>query len=230
LPFKDTLFQLLFDFNLIIFPEALKRFEIGFIIRFQEALATLIGFSQLSSLDQIQQKLIEGAHAPEINEFLLPHVDLIFRCACRLTRRAHDAEDLTQEAFYYAIKNFAQLKDRAKAKNWLFSILRNLFFKDLERNKKRVNIDFDAVSNSISGLSNLEEEHLKGEVARNLRAVLDKLDDRLKAPIVMFYFDRLTYKEIAKSLNLPIGTVMSRIARGKVHLRRKLNRTGHLTP
>ena len=184
----------------------------------------------MSSLDQIQQKLVEGEYAPEINEFLLPHVDLIFRCACRLTRKAHDAEDLTQEAFYFAIKNFAQLKDRAKAKSWLFSIMRNLFLKDLEKNKKRINVDFDAVSNTISGLSNVEEEHLKGEAARNLRAVLDKLDDRLKAPIVMFYFDRLTYKEIAKTLSLPIGTVMSRIARGKVYLRRELNRTGNLTP
>ena len=199
-------------------------------VLFQDTLATFTGFSQLSSLDQIEQKLVEGEYAPEIKEYLLPHVDLIFRCACRLTRKAHDAEDLTQEAFYYAIKNFAQLKDRAKAKNWLFSILRNLFLKDLEKNKKRVNIDFDAVSNTISGLSNVEEEHLKEEVSRNLRAVLNKLDDRLKAPIVMFYFDRLTYKEIAKTLNLPIGTVMSRIARGKVHLRRKLNRTGNLTP
>jgi RNA polymerase sigma-70 factor (ECF subfamily) len=190
-------------------------------------LATLIGFSQLSSLDQIEQKLVEGVYAPEIKEYLLPHVDLIFRCACRLTRKAHDAEDLTQEAFYFAIKNFAQLKDRAKAKNWLFSILRNLFLKDLEKNKKWVNIDFDAVSNTIGGLSNVEEEHLKEEVARNLRAVLNKLDDRLKAPIVMFYFDRLTYKEIAKTLNLPMGTVMSRIARGKVYIRRELNRTGN---
>jgi RNA polymerase sigma-70 factor (ECF subfamily) len=179
----------------------------------------------LSPLDQIEQKLVEGQYAPEIKDYLLPHVDLIFRCACRLTRKAHDAEDLTQEAFYYAIKNFAQLKDRAKAKNWLFSILRNLFLKDLEKNKKWVNIDFDAVSNTIGGLSNVEEEHLKEEVARNLRAVLNKLDDRLKAPIVMFYFDRLTYKEIAKTLNLPMGTVMSRIARGKVYIRRELNRT-----
>ncbi len=196
-------------------------------VLFQDTLATFTGFSQLSSLDQIEQKLVEGEYAPEIKEYLLPHVDLIFRCACRLTRKAHDAEDLTQEAFYYAIKNFAQLKDRAKAKNWLFSILRNLFLKDLEKNKKQVNIDFDAVSNTISGLSNVEEEHLKEEVSRNLRAVLNKLDDRLKAPIVMFYFDRLTYKEIAKTLNLPMGTVMSRIARGKVYIRRELNRTGN---
>jgi len=109
----------------------------------------------------------------------------------------------------------------------LFSILRNLFLKDLEKSKKRIDIEFDLVSNTISGKDNIEEDHLKAETARNLRAVLNKLDDRLKAPIKMFYFEKLSYKEIAKSLGLPIGTVMSRIARGKVYIRRELKRTGH---
>lgn len=181
----------------------------------------------MSPLEQIQQELVAGDYTPEIKDYLLPHVDLIFRCACRLTRKAHDAEDLTQETFYYAIKNFSQLRDKEKAKNWLFSILRNLFLKDLEKNKRRIDIEFDAISNTISGKANIEEEHLKMEMAQYLRAALNKLDDRLKAPIEMFYFEKLSYKEIAKSLNLPIGTVMSRIARGKVYIRRELNRTGH---
>jgi len=181
----------------------------------------------LNTLDQIEQKLIEGAYAPEIKDCLLPHMELIFRCACRLARKPHDAEDLTQETYYYAIKNFPQLRDRDKAKNWLFSILRNLFLKDLEKNKKRIDIEFESVSNTISGRVNIEEDHLKAETARNLRVVLNKLDDRLKAPIKMFYFEKLSYKEIAQSLDLPIGTVMSRIARGKVYIRRELKRTGH---
>lgn len=184
----------------------------------------------MSPIDQIEQKLIEGAYAAEIKDYLLPHVELIFRCACRLTRKVDDAEDLTQETFYYATKSFSQLKDRDKAKNWLFSILRNLFLKDLEKSKKRVDIEFDSVSNTISGKVNIEEDHLKAETARSLRAALNKLDDRMKTPIMMFYFEKLCYKEIAKSLNLPMGTVMSRIARGKVYIRRELKRTGTLNP
>ncbi len=197
---------------------------------FQDTLATITGFSQLDSLSQIERNFVAGAYAPEIKEHLLPHVDLIFRCACRLTRKSHDAEDLTQETFYFAIKNFPQLKDREKAKNWLFSIMKNLFLKDLEKKKKRIDIEFDSVSNTISGVANIEEEHLKIEVARNLRVVLDKLDSRLKAPIEMFYYEKLSYKEIAESLKLPIGTVMSRIARGKVYIRRELTRTGNGKP
>jgi RNA polymerase sigma factor (sigma-70 family) len=181
----------------------------------------------LGPIDQIEQKLVEGEYAPEIRDHLLPHVGLIFRCACQLTRKAPDADDLTQETYYYAIKNFSQLREREKAKNWLFSILKNLFLKNLEKSKKRIDIEFDSVSNILSGKVNLEEEHIKSEVAQNLRAVLIKLDVRLKAPIEMFYYERMSYKEIAKSLDLPIGTVMSRIARGKVYIRRELNRTGY---
>ena len=68
------------------------------------------------------------------------------------------------------------------------------------------------------------------EAADNLRVALNKLDDRLRAPIEMFYFEKFSYKEIAKTLKLPIGTVMSRIARGKVYIRRELNRVGHGSP
>jgi RNA polymerase sigma factor (sigma-70 family) len=181
----------------------------------------------LGPINQIEQKLVEGEYASEIGDHLLPHVDLIFHCACRLTRKSSDADDLTQETFYYAIKNFYQLREREKAKNWLFSILKNLFLKNLEKSKKRIDIEFDSVSNILGGKVNLEEEHIKSEVAQNLRAVLNKLDVRLKAPIEMFYYERMSYKEIAKSLDLPIGTVMSRIARGKVYIRRELNRTGY---
>ncbi len=179
----------------------------------------------MKSSNQSEDKLVEGEYSSEIKEYLLPHTDLIFRCACRLARKSHDAEDLMQETFYYAIKNFGQLKDRNKAKNWLFSILKNLFLKNLEKNKKRIDIDFDSVSNTISGLANLEEDHLKVESNLAVRTVLSKLDERLRLPIEKFYFERMTYKEIAESLELPIGTVMSRIARGKVHIRRELNRS-----
>ena len=160
----------------------------------------------MNTLAQIEQKLVEGAYAPEVKEYLLPHVDLIFRCACRLTRKAHDAEDLTQETFYYAIKRFSQLKDRDKAKNWLFSILRNLFLKDLQKSKKRIDIEFDSVSNTLSGKVNIEEEHLKTEAALNLRAALNKLDDRLKAPIEMFYFEKLSYPRISAVISTGTDT------------------------
>ncbi len=173
---------------------------------------------------QVEQKVSEDPHALRIQEHLLPHFDLIYRCAFRLARKPQDAEDLTQEAYFYAIKNFTQLNDRAKAKNWLFSILRNLFLKELEKNKKRISVDFDSVSNTLSSSVNIESEFMNKETQLKVRQVLNKLDDRLKKPIEMFYYEMMSYKEIALSLSLPMGTVMSRIARGKVYLKRELTR------
>lgn len=178
----------------------------------------------MSVFRQVEQKVSNDPNAQRIQEHLLPHFDLIYRCAFRLARKPQDAEDLTQEAYFYAIKNFSQLNDLGKAKNWLFSILRNLFLKELEKNKRRIHIDFDTVSNTLGSAVNLENELMKKETQLRVRQVLNKLDDRLKKPIEMFYYERLSYKDIALSLSLPMGTVMSRIARGKVYLKRELTR------
>lgn len=182
------------------------------------------GFDKVNIFRQVEQKISDEPNALQIHEHLLPHFDLIYRCAFRLARKPQDAEDLTQEAFFYAIKNFSQLNDVAKAKNWLFSILRNLFLKELEKNKKRTHIDFDTVSNTLGSAVNLENELMKKETQLQVRQVLNKLDDRLKKPIEMFYYERMSYRDIALSLSLPMGTVMSRIARGKIYLKRELTR------
>jgi RNA polymerase sigma-70 factor (ECF subfamily) len=81
------------------------------------------------------------------------------------------------------------------------------------------------VSHKVFSWVNQESEFLQGEVNGLIRKNLEKLDDRLKKPIELFYFESLSYKEIAKILGLPIGTVMSRIARAKVSLKRDLTRS-----
>ncbi len=145
-----------------------------------------------------------------------------------MTGKRQDAEDLSQEAFYYAFKNFEQLNDQAKAKSWLFSILRNLFLKEIEKNKKKTFLEFDSMSGALGGKTNVEQEYLDHETALSLREVLETLEPKLKRPIKMFYFEKKSYKEIAIAMELPIGTVMSRIARAKVNLKRKLDRSGRL--
>lgn len=182
--------------------------------------------TNFSFVEKLKEEIPDGSQSDLIKEHLLPHAEVIFRCACRLSRKVQDAEDLTQETFYFAIKNFSQLKDHEKAKNWLFSILKNLFLKDIEKNKKKIDIHFDSVSNNLSAKTNLENDYLVLEAKKAVRESLAKLDVRLRRPIEMFYYERLSYKEIAERLELPIGTVMSRIARGKVYLRRELDAKG----
>lgn len=139
----------------------------------------------------------------DARKYLLPHLDLIFRCAYRMTGRRQDAEDLAQETYYYAFKHFEQLNDVAKAKNWLFSILRNQFLKEIEKNKKKTFVEFDAYSNALGGKANLEREYLEDETARSIREVIETLEPRLKRPIQMFYFEKKSYKEIASRWTCP---------------------------
>ncbi len=160
------------------------------------------------------------------DKYLLPHASVIFRSAFRLCGNRHGAEDLVQETYFQALKNFNQLKDRERCKYWLFAIMRNLFLKDIEKSKNRIEIEFDSVCDTLHSQGNSPEKDVLGDEVRHaLLSAMDKLDERLSQPIRSFYFEGLSYQEIAARLDVPIGTVMSRIARAKVYLKRDLVRS-----
>ena len=160
------------------------------------------------------------------DKYLLPHASVIFRSAFRLCGNRQGAEDLVQETYFQALKNFDQLKDRERCKYWLFAIMRNLFLKDVEKSKNRIEIEFDAVCDTLhSKVNTPEKDFLGDEVRHALLSAMNKLDERLSQPIQSFYFEGLSYQEIATQLDIPIGTVMSRIARAKVYLKRDLIRS-----
>jgi RNA polymerase sigma-70 factor (ECF subfamily) len=160
------------------------------------------------------------------DKYLLPHASVIFRSAFRLCGNRQGAEDLVQETYFQALKNFDQLKDRERCKYWLFAIMRNLFLKDVEKSKNRIEIEFDAVCDTLhSKVNTPEKDFLGDEVRHALLSAMNKLDERLSQPIQSFYFEGLSYQEIATRLDIPIGTVMSRIARAKVYLKRDLVRS-----
>jgi RNA polymerase sigma-70 factor (ECF subfamily) len=150
---------------------------------------------------------------------------MIYKSAIRMCGNPNDAQDLVQETLYSAIKNFHQVHDPEKSKYWMFSILRNLFLKDIEKTKKRAEIEFESVCDKLSDNQHPEKDFLRNEVKNNIQEILNKLDERLRAALMMFYFEGQSYKEISYSLDIPIGTVMSRIARAKVYLKRELLRS-----
>jgi len=176
----------------------------------------------LKFIDQIQGSLSDSQDLETLNRHLLPHAPVIYRFGYRLCGNAPDTEDLVQETFFFAIKNFHQLKDLDKCKYWLFSILRNLFLKDYEKRKMRGEIAFDFVCDTLHKGEDPESNFLKAEIRKNIQALLDRLDEKLRQPIRMFYYEGHSYKEISSELGIPIGTVMSRIARAKTYLKRDL--------
>ena len=145
------------------------------------------------------------------------HVAL-YRYAYRLTGNHADAEDLTQQTFLSAQDKLYQLREPAKVRGWLFSVLRNHFLR-AKRKKTPIpagNIDLD-----------IEEVPLEPPTTeildqQMLQQALDDLPEEFRIVLMLFYFEGTSYKQIARELDLPMGTVMSRLSRAKGHLRRRL--------
>ena len=102
-------------------------------------------------------------------KYLSPHVPMIYKSAIRMCGNPNDAQDLVQETLYCALKSFHQVHDPEKSKYWMFSILRNLFLKDIEKTKKRAEIDFDSVCDKLSDHQYPEKDFLRAEVKNNIK-------------------------------------------------------------
>jgi RNA polymerase sigma-70 factor (ECF subfamily) len=142
----------------------------------------------------------------------------LYRFALSLSREPCDAADLTQQTFLLWASKGHQLRDRSKVKTWLFTTLYREFLRT-ERKRCR-----DLESGREIQLPDMETlpaaaNHLDGDAV--VRALLD-LDEIYRAPLSLFYLQEHSYKEIAETLDLPVGTVMSRISRGKAQLREQL--------
>ncbi len=145
--------------------------------------------------------------------------DPLYRFALSLSRNGDDALDLTQQTFARWAEKGHGLRDGDKAKSWLFTVLYREFL-DSRRLKQRevvggVEVILDR--QSTDGGSAATKIDAKAAVA-----ALWELEEVFRAPLTLFYLENHSYKEIAEVLDLPIGTVMSRIARAKEHLRVKL--------
>jgi RNA polymerase sigma-70 factor, ECF subfamily len=156
---------------------------------------------------------------PDLRELLVRHHEAVFRYAYRLAGNQADAEDLTQQAFLVAQQRLNQVRDMDKVLAWLFSVLRNCYLKDLRRQRRLVS------DGAVVDIEQVPEPPPRDEIDEaEVQLALDELPDEFKIVVLMFYFEDCSYKEIAARLNIPLGTVMSRLARAKGHLRRWLTR------
>ena len=146
------------------------------------------------------------------------HYAALYRYAYRLSGSASDAEDLTQDAFCQAQAKLGQLRDPCRAKAWLFSILRNAFLHRVRADKHGHLVPLDGVGD----LPELPPEPLPEIEPERLQQALNELPEVFRTPIILYYFEDFSYRDIAEQMDLPIGTVMSRLARAKAFLRSRL--------
>ncbi|MCR9118521.1 MAG: sigma-70 family RNA polymerase sigma factor [bacterium] len=145
------------------------------------------------------------------------HADDLYRYAFRLAGNAADAEDLVQQTFVQAMTNLASLREGEKARSWLFTILRNAFFQLCRKRLPKT------LTEAALEVEEIPAAMAESEIDEQLLAdALDELPDEHRVVLVMFYYEELSYQQIAEQLDWPIGTVMSRLSRGKAKLRAKL--------
>ena len=120
----------------------------------------------------------------------------------------------------------SQLRDGNRARPWLFSILRNAYLhsRRADRNARRVSLE------DVGELPEPSPDSLPDVDPEQLQQALDELPEVYRTPLILYYFDDFSYREIAEQMDLPIGTVMSKLARGKAWLRTRLLPTAEAGP
>jgi RNA polymerase sigma-70 factor (ECF subfamily) len=149
------------------------------------------------------------------------HYAAIYRYAFRLTGAAQDAEDLTQQAFLLAQRKLHQLREPDKVNRWLFAILRSCYLKGRRRQRPvpAASLELNVDEIPAESVRQLQQQGVDEE---RLQRALDDMPNDFKVVLLMFYFEGLSYKEIAARANIKMGTVMSRLSRAKGWLRRCL--------
>jgi RNA polymerase sigma-70 factor, ECF subfamily len=159
----------------------------------------------------------DGQCARSVSDLVEQHYALLYRYAYRLTGSSVEAEDLTQQTFLSAQARLDQLRDFQHAKSWMCTILRNTYLKQLRSRPSGHVVSLDNVPEPAD--STIEDFSVDPE---ELQAALNELPEEFRTPLVLFYFEDFSYKDIAVQMDVPIGTVMSRLARAKSHLRKRL--------
>ncbi|MBI3824850.1 MAG: sigma-70 family RNA polymerase sigma factor [Candidatus Rokubacteria bacterium] len=165
-------------------------------------------------------------------EHVLAYLSDIYRAALRLTGQAADAEDLVQETCLRAFRSLEQLRNPGAARAWLFAILRSVFLRQVEREPRgRARLSLDDIDGSLLTASEvlhdayervLPPEQLLRQEAR--QAIL-RLPLPYREAIILAHIGGFSYREIARLLAIPTGTVMSRLFRGRRLLRTYLGQS-----
>jgi RNA polymerase sigma-70 factor (ECF subfamily) len=157
----------------------------------------------------------EAEAACDIASLVREHHAVVYRYAFRLTGAVPEAEDLVQQAFLLAHQRLDQLREPARAAGWLMAIVRNCFLKG----RRRLRLEEPLLGEVPA---ETEQEFPDWVDPEHLQLALKQLPDEARAILVLYFFEDCSYKEIAESLELPLGTVMSRLSRAKEKLRHLL--------
>lgn len=187
--------------------------------------------------DSLLIERVQRGDRGSLNELVLKYQDRAYQYAYRLTRNPEEAADTVADAFVRvnnAIKNF---KGQSSFSTWLYRIITNCYLDRKKKEKNRLTVSLDApinqgedeVSREIEDPGRTpDEDVIRLEREAVLQRALAKLPEFQKAMIVMYHAEQLSYEEIAEALDLPLGTVKSRLNRARLSLRELLEKDAEL--
>jgi RNA polymerase sigma-70 factor (ECF subfamily) len=167
-------------------------------------------------------------------EVILPHLNSAFNLACWLTRNRPDAQDLVQEAMLRAFRFFAGFRG-GDGRVWLLCIVRNTFYTGCRADGARPKTEFDEALHSVDGVGDAQPDRvhespeallMQKDCDRIVHEALAALPLEFREVVVLRELEELSYKEIAAIVDIPIGTVMSRLGRGRKLLAQHLGAEG----
>jgi len=169
--------------------------------------------------------MAEQTNGIAFEEAVLPHLDAAYNLARWLTRNTQDAEDVVQEAYLRAFRFFGGYHG-GNARAWLLKIVRNTCYTWLHQNRTHQATDLfdEQIHTDVAESRNPETLLLQRADGQLLNQALDELPTDFREVLVLLELEGLSYKEIAEVLGIPIGTVMSRLARARHRLRESLSR------
>jgi RNA polymerase sigma-70 factor (ECF subfamily) len=155
----------------------------------------------------------------------MPYLDSLYNTAYRMARNAEDAEDLVQETFLKGYRSYAQFTPGTNLKAWLFKILKNTFINEYRRKQAAPRkSDFAEIEDAFESqlapeaagqMKNPEEEALANAFDEDVQRALDLLPADYRMAVLLADIEGFSYREIAEILEIPVGTVMSRLYRGR---------------
>ncbi|MFQ5669298.1 MAG: sigma-70 family RNA polymerase sigma factor [Acidobacteriota bacterium] len=168
----------------------------------------------------------------EFEHVAIPHADALYNFALKMARNQKDAEDLVQDTFLRAFRFFHHFEPGTNCRAWLFRILKNIYINNYRRGQRTPDqVEWSQVEefyNSVASEDLVkrhktpEQEYLDSTVDRHIEEAIAALPDEYRAVVVLNFAEELSYKEISQILEIPMGTVMSRLHRGRKILQRKL--------
>lgn len=166
----------------------------------------------------------------DFNEEIIPHLDALYNFGLRLTSDPNDAEDLVQDTIVKAYRFFDSYEKGTNAKAWLFRILKNSYINNYrKKSKKPQEVDYDEVASFYESIraertetSDMEDKMFRELIDDDISNALDEIPEDFRTVVLLCDVEDFTYEEIANMLDVPIGTIRSRLHRGRNLLKAQL--------